>query len=332
MGYVSENVICLTGRHWGDLNAVKTELLADPSVEAVTWGSTIPSFGVSQTTSWKDEDNRALAAIYRFEKDFPQVYNIGIEAGRFFSDDFPGDRENSIVINRETAAFLELSDPVGNTTMLYGRQYNIIGVISRYMALPPIFGSTPSLYIHSGDNDEFLMIRINPLNRESTHDYITGVLNGFNPDYPVDIKYHDEVLYETTEAKSFVSSMQLMQLFFLLTIIASLVGLFGLSMFIAQKYRKEVGVRKVFGASIGSVMMKISKALIIQVTVAILIATPVSVVFSKGFLSVFAYRIEPGIMFFLTGGGFALILVVLTVSWQTWKAANRNPADILRYE
>jgi putative ABC transport system permease protein len=332
MGYVSENVICLTGRHWGDLNAVKTELLANPAVEAVTWGSTIPSFGVSQTANWKDEDNRSLAAIYRYEKDFPEVYNIAMEAGRFFSDNFPADKENSLVINRETAAFLELSDPVGNTTMLHGRQYNIIGVIDRYMAMPPIFGNTPSLYIHSGDSDEFLMIRINPLNRESTHEYITSVLNGFNPDYPVEIKYHDEVLYETTEAKSFVSAMQLMQLFFLLTIIASLVGLFGLSMFIAQKYRKEVGVRKVFGASVGSVMIKISRELIIQVSVAILIATPVAVVVANGFLSVFAYRIEPGILFFLTGGSFALILVVLTVSWQTWVAANRNPADILRYE
>ncbi|MGF1586133.1 MAG: ABC transporter permease [Bacteroidales bacterium] len=332
MGYVSENVICLTGRPWGDLKTVKAELLANPDIEAVSWGSTIPSYGVNQTTNWKDEDNRSLAAIYRFEQDFPVVYNIGVAEGRFFSENFAGDHENSIVINKETAEFIELSDPVGHTLMLYGNHYNIIGVMDNYMALPPIFGNTPSLYRPSGDNDEFLMIRINPASRQSAHEYITEVLSSFNPDYPVELKYHDDVLYETEEAQSFVSAMQLMQLFFLLTIIASLIGLFGLSMFIAQKYRKEVGVRKVFGASVRSVMMKISRGLVIQVVIAILIATPIAMVFTQGFLSVFHYRIEPGIWFFLSGGSIALILVVITVSWQTWRAANRNPADILRYE
>jgi putative ABC transport system permease protein len=332
MGYVSENVVCITGRPWGDLKTVKSELLASPDIEAVSWGSTIPSFGVNQTTNWRDDENRTLAAIYRYEHDFPIVYNIGLSGGRFFSEKFPGDHENSIVINKETAEFLELSDPIGHTLMLHGNQYDIIGVIDPYMAMPPIFGNTPSLYRPSGDTDEYLVIRINPANRESAHKHITDVLSSFNPDYPVELKYHDDVLYETEEAQSFVSAMQLMQLFFLLTIIASLIGLFGLSMFIAQKYRKEVGVRKVFGASVRSVMLRISRGLVIQVIIAILIATPIAMVFTQGFLSVFHYRIEPGILFFLSGGSIALILVVLTVSWQTWIAANKNPADILRYE
>jgi putative ABC transport system permease protein len=163
MGYVSENVICLTGRPWGDLKTVKSELLASPDIEAVSWGSTIPSFGVNQTTNWKDDDNRTLAAIYRYEQDFPIVYNIGLSGGRFFSEKFPGDHENSIVINKETAEFLELPDPIGHTLMLHGNHYNIIGIIDPYMAMPPIFGNTPSLYRPSGDTDEYLVIRVNPV-------------------------------------------------------------------------------------------------------------------------------------------------------------------------
>ncbi len=158
------------------------------------------------------------------------------------------------------------------------------------------------------------------------------MLDDINPDYPVEIKYHDEVIWEGEEARSFVSAMLLMQVFFLITIIASLIGLFGLSVFIAQRNRKEIGIRKVFGGTVGSVMYKISKELIVQVLIAILIATPIAMVISQGYLSVFNYRIEPGLLFYFAGGAIAFILVLFTVSWQTWIAANRNPVDVLRYE
>ncbi len=331
-GYDSENVIVLPGNKWGDLNVVKTELLSSPMIEVVSWGSAVPSHGVAQTTNWKDEHNRALAGAYSYEKDFPGLYGIGMKQGRFFSDEFAGDRENSMVINRQTAEILGYDDPVGETVMLWGEQYVIIGMIDEYMALPPIFPVNASLIRQSDNQDEHLFIRIRPENRAETHAFIAGLLSDINPDYPVEIKYHDEIIWEGEEARSFISAMLLMQVFFLLTIIASLIGLFGLSMFIAQRNRKEIGIRKVFGATVGSVMVKISRELIVQVLIAIFLATPLAMMISQGYLSVFQYRIEPGILFYLAGGAIAFVLVLLTVSWQTWLAANRNPVDVLRYE
>ena len=331
-GYDSENVIVLPGNEWGDLNVVKAGLKNNPAIEAVSWGSGVPSQGVSQTTAWKDEHNRVLASTYSYENNFPQLYGIEISEGRFFSDDFPGDRDNSIVINRQTADVLGYDDPLGETVMLWGDQYIIIGIIDDYMALPPIFPVNPSLIRQSGDSGEYLFIRIRPEERSETHSFITDFLTGINPDYPVNIKYHDEVIWESEEARSFISAMELMQLFFLLTIIASLIGLFGLSMFIARRNMKEVGIRKVFGATVASVVFKISREMIVQVLIAIVIATPIAFVISTGYLSVFQYRIDPGMLFFFSGGLIALILVILTVSWQTWVAANRNPVDVLRYE
>ena len=332
LGYDEENVIVMPGNKWGDLNVVKAELLSNPSVEAVSWGSAVPSHGVSQTTNWKDDENRIAASVVSYEMDFHEIYRIGMVEGRFFSENFPSDFENSIVINRLTAEILEYEDPVGENLMLWGSQYTIIGVINDYMDLPPIFPSNPALIRPSGDMDEYLFVRLRPEANQETHDFISGVLGGLNPDYPVDIKYHNEFLYETEEARSFVSAMQLMQMFFLTTIIASLIGLFGLSMFIARRNNKEVAVRKVFGASVTSVILKISKELIIQVAIAILIAIPLAMVISTGYLSVFQYRIDPGVTFFLAGGLIAFTLVVLTVSWQTWIAANRNPVEVLRDE
>jgi ABC-type antimicrobial peptide transport system permease subunit len=124
----------------------------------------------------------------------------------------------------------------------------------------------------------------------------------------------------------------LMNLFFILTIITSLVGLFGLSLFIAQRHRREVSIRKVFGASIPSIMLRLSKGLILQVFIAIVLATPVAMVLVTGYLSVFPSDFSIGLPFYLMGGGLALLLVLLTVGWQTWRAAMANPAEVLRNE
>ena len=332
-GYNAENVICVSGYQWGDLNKVKDELLKNPAIKYVSWGSTIPAMGYSVTNEWKEKDNKTMAAVYSFEEDYLKVYQIKLLKGRFFSDKFPSDKEgDNIVINKEAAVELGYTDPLSKSVKLWGKQYNIIGVVGRYMALPPIFDQIPILIRHSGNQNNFLLIKIAPVNRKESKKYITGTLQKFNSEYPIELKYHDEVMYGSKEGKSYVTAFKLMNLFFILTIVASLIGLFGLSLFIAQRHRKEIGVRKVFGASVINVSFKLLKSLIIQVLITIGIATPLVYVATKGYLSVFPYRIEPGILFFLSGGGIALLMLLISVSWQTWSAARKNPVESLRYE
>lgn len=332
-GFEADDVICISGYQWGDLNKVKDELLKNPNVEYVSWGSSIPSMGYSVTSEWKDEDNKTMAAVYFFASDYPEVFRIKMKNGRFLSEEFSADKEDkNIVINQETAFELGYTDPLQKSVKLWGKQYTIIGVIDKYMAFPPIFDQMPILIRYSDIRNEYLTIRISPLSRKETHEYITSTLKKFNSEYPIEIKYHKEILNGTKEAKSYITAGKLMNLFFILTIVASLIGLFGLSLFIAQRHRKEIGIRKVCGASVINVTFRLLKSLIIQVAIAITIATPVVIMATRGFLSVFPYRIEPGILFFLSGGGIALLLLVVTVSWQTISAASRNPVEALRYE
>jgi len=332
-GFDAENVICISGYPWGDLDKVKDELLKNPEVEYVSWGSSIPSMGYSVTPDWKEKNNKTMAAVYSFEHDYLNVFRIKMLNGRFLSEEFSTDKEDkNVVINRETAAELGYDDPLNKSVMLWGKQYTIIGVVDRYMALPPIIDQIPIL-IRSGDKrNEYLTIRIKPGNREKTHEFIVRTLKKFNSEYPVELKYHQDILNDTKEAKSYITAGKLMNMFFILTIAASLIGLFGLSLFIAQRHRKEIGIRKVCGASVLKVTFKLLKSLIIQVAISIAIATPIVFTITRGFLSVFPYRIEPGILFFLSGGGIALLLLLLSVSWQTIGAAGRNPVESLRYE
>ncbi|MBU8893497.1 MAG: ABC transporter permease [Bacteroidales bacterium] len=330
--YDSENVICISGTPWGDLSKIKEELLKNPIVEFVSWGSSLPEYALSLTTDWKDKDNKTLASIYNFEEDYLNVFKINMLEGRFFSQKFPSDPENSVVINKLAANALDYDNPVGKTVLIGEKRYNIVGVIDSYRTIPPIFDHVPLLIRTGAKNSNYLTIRINPSNREIAHQYITNTLKEFNSDIPIELKYHYDVLFSTTEAKSFISSGKLMSLFFYLTIITSLVGLFGLSLFIAERNSRVISIRKVFGASISNIMLRLSKGIIVQVIIAFILATPVSMMAMTGYLSVFPSSFDLGLFVFLLGGVVAMILVLLTVGWQTWQAANANPANALRFE
>jgi len=330
--YDEENVICMPGYPWGDLKKVKEELLKNPAIEIVSWGSSIPSMGFNGITEWKDEHNEDIAVSNSFGLDYPAVYRIKMKSGRYFSSEFTADTNNSIIVNQVAADELGFSDPVDKMMYAFGRQYKIIGVIDNYMAIPPIFERMPLLITLSGDQDNYLIMRINPANREATREYIVNTLQKFNPDHPVDIKYHQDILFEQKESRSYISAGKLMNLFFILTIITSLIGLFGLSVFIAERHRKEVGIRKACGAPAFKIILKLSKGLLVQVLIVLGIATPLSYFITNGYLSVFPVHFNPGIFFYLFGGLAGSLILMITVSWQTWHAANRNPVEALRYE
>jgi hypothetical protein len=148
----------------------------------------------------------------------------------------------------------------------------------------------------------------------------------------VEIKYHDDVIMGTKEAQSYVAASRLMHVFFLLTIINSLIGIFGLSVFVAQRNRKAIGIRKVFGANIFGIMFRHSKGLIIQTLFAVALASPISYIVGKGYLSVFPQHVHPGIQLLLFGGLLIAAMLTITVSWQTIKAARTDPARSLHYE
>jgi ABC-type antimicrobial peptide transport system permease subunit len=326
------NVICINGYPWGDLNKVKDELLKNSAIEAVSWGSNLPTMGYNLTMYWKEKDNKTLVTDYYFAPDYLKVYSIKLKAGRFLSDEYPSDKEQAVVINDRTAAELGYTDPVNKQVMIRGKQYTIVGITDDYMAVPPIMEKMAQLITYSGDVNEYLIIRVKPGNKEAVHQYITSTLRKFNPDYPVEVRYHNDIILNTKEAKSYVAASRLMHVFFLLTILNTLIGIFGLSVFIAQRNRKAIGIRKVFGANIIGIMLRHSKGLIIQTLFAIALASPISYMVGKGYLSVFPEHVNPGILFLLYGGLLIALMLAMTVSWQTLMAARTDPARSLHYE
>ena len=174
------------------------------------------------------------------------------------------------------------------------------------------------------------MVKVKPSNAKSTINTIKEICNNFYPDLIFEFHFIDERLERIyqTDTKTF----QLMGYFTALAIIIACMGLFGLASFMMKRRTKEIGVRKVLGASITHILIALTKDFTKWILIANIIAFPIAWYAMNKWLQNFAYRIDLTIWPFLMAGLSALIIALLTVSWQTVKAARTNPVDSLRYE
>ncbi len=328
-GYNTDNVITINGYQWGDLSVIKDELLKNSAIEYVSWSDGLPAIFFNMTNSWKEEGNKEMATLMSCAGNYTDVFRIRMKDGRFFSDEFSGEK-NSVVINSLMAHSLGMQNPVGKPMLLNNRLYIIIGVVDDFQSVPVIFDEMPLIMNYEDLQSEFLLIRVNENRRKEAQTYITSVLRNANPDYPIELKYYID--YASEAGKSFIATNTLMDIFTLIIIVNAMMGLFGLSFFIAQHKNKEVGIRKVCGASVKDMIWRLSKGFTSKLVIALAIATPITYFAGQQFVSTFTNHIAMTPDLFLIGGILALLMVALASGWKIAYAASRNPVEGLRYE
>ncbi len=325
----ADNVWMANGWYWGDLDKVKDELLKCPDIETVSWGSSIPGINMNIVNNWKEPGNTAMALDLTCESDYAKVFQIKMLQGRYFSDEYPAD-DQSVVINSLTAQVLGYDEPLGKSLWYRERTYQIIGVIDNYQAVPVIFDKMPIIMTRSEAMNHNLFIRARQGRMEEAREYTTGVLAKINPTQPVELTTFNDIIMDV--GKSYRATGTLIDIFTLVVICNAMMGLFGLSLFVSQFRDKEVGIRKVCGASGWSIIRKLSKGFALQLLVALVIATPISMFLGKGYVSTFANHISMTPDLFLQGGALAFLMVVLATGSRIGYAATRNPVEVLRYE
>jgi putative ABC transport system permease protein len=254
--------------------------------------------------------------------------------GRDFSRDFASDREG-VVVNESAVEMMRLQNPVGELLIKNRNgqrtEYKILGVIRDVVKGSPFERTDPCLYFLSGNSLGWLHIRMN--NRVTAMEAlpkIEAVFKQLVPSAPFDYTFADDD-YQA-KFKSEVRMSTLATIFTFLTILISCLGLFGLSSFIAEQRTKELGIRKVMGASVISLWQMLSRDFVLLVVLSCLIAIPLSFSFMSNWLEHYEYRTEiPGYVFVLASTG-ALLVTLLTVSYQAVKAALMNPVKSLRSE
>jgi len=250
--------------------------------------------------------------------------------GRDFSRDFAADTAR-FIINEQAKKYLGFEEPVGHYFLSDSNRIEIIGVVNDFHSLPLTYKIEPLILNIWPEFYTLALIRILPGNLQEAIDHIEKIWNKVVPGFPFEYNFVDESIdqmYRTEERLG-----NLLKYFTILAIIIACLGLFGLASFTAEQRTQEIGIRKVMGARVSTVMLLLSREFTWLVVISCLIAIPAAlIVMKKVFLQNFEYRTDVAWWIFLGASLAALLIAILTVSYQAARAALSNPADALRYE
>jgi len=337
MGYAKEQIITLPVRGSSirqNIQAIKTELLKYSGITAVSTSGRLPN-NIDTFTSrdWTGRNpDEPIPIFYNTaDYDFTGLFGMQIVQGRSFSRDFPSDKNGAFLVNETAVKVAEWESSIGRKlTHWSGETGTIVGVLKDFH-LQSLHSPIEPLYIFLDPNNfSNLSIKIKSADIPATIDYVKGVMKTFSPSYPFSMSFFDEVF-----ERAYFTELRMVRIFgafALLAIFIACLGLFGLTTFAAELRTKEIGIRKVLGASYSKIFLLLSREFIGWVLLANLIAWPIAYYAMNRWLQNFAYRIHIGIAAFLLSGGTALLIAYLTVSYQSIKSARANTVDSLRYE
>ena len=338
LGFNKDQTMVIDTNQDKNKDAFKESLSSVPGVLSTTFSSTVPGDGVS--TAYSKVENKSgdmqTASLDIFFVDFNYInqYKIKLVAGRGFSKDFGTDTTEAMVINESAAKLLGYSSPreaIGKKFQQWGREGKIIGVIKdfHYQALQePIKPLT--MRIEAGGNYQMISIKVAGNNLPSTIKAIQSKWNQIIPNRPFEYTFLDESFDKQYRAEDRFGN--LFFYFAILAIFISCLGLLGLASYSTLQRTKEIGVRKVLGASIPDIVNLLSKEFLKLVLLAFIIAVPVAWIFMNKWLHDFAYRTNLAWWMFLFAGIAAVIIALATISFQAIKAAVANPVKSLRTE
>ena len=314
---------------------IKHDLLQIPGITSITNTSHLPVLvagGFYEVWGRSDEEARYLATT---SVDYDYVKTIGVEMkeGRFYSRHFSTDSISAVVVNETALEQMGLESGTGERFLYRGEYYNIIGVMKDFHHVPLILKITPVLFRLQPAGNDYILLRIGSSDAADMSRILEQITSTWKQNFPeLPLEYNFLEDYEFPQERVIYSAERLMRYFTILAILISSMGLFGLSTFMAERKTKEIGIRKVMGASIERIIRIFSREYLKLIILANLIAWPLAWLLMKQFLTAFAYRTKISPWIFLVVGIFVYILAIITVGVQAYRSALRNPADTLRYE
>lgn len=353
LGFDKEHLLVLPFHNYEkQYGAFKNTLQKDPGIDNIAIAGWNPGIGYGGSGSWESENDSTQQLSVDFvhaDLDFISTLKLQLIEGRLFSEKFAADTlepsfttmsesewqttlyNRSIIINEAAVKQLGIKNPVGKQLKYPALQGTVIGVIKDFNGLSLHHAVTPiAISASSNSNRGYVFIRINPGNTERTLAYIKKQWQSFYPKTLFEISFVDDSMRKlyTTEKRL----AGLFSAFAFLGILIACMGLFGLVTFLAEQRTKEIGIRKVMGASIGNITTMLTKDFLKPILFAALLTFPIAWYAMNQWLQNFAYRINMEWWVFVLAGTLAVLIALLTVSFQAIKAALANPVKSLRTE
>ena len=334
-GYNVENLLTVpaTGNVLQNFEVIKNELLNQNLAETVTSSSSpitaVFSFQGYVNWSGKREGQRASFATVAVNRDYSKTLGIRIVSGRDFSPEFAD--STSIIVNEAAVAYMGLKDPIGETVEVFEKKYTIVGVMENVVMLSPTRAVDPTLFIYDPSWISHVTIRLPEHTKmDETLSRIESVFRRHNPAYPFTYRFTDQDFEDKFTNLKRIGYLS--NIFSSLAIAISCLGLFGLAAFTVEQRTKEIGIRKVLGATVSHVVILISRDFTRLIAVAFVLATPLAGWLMSDWLSQFEYRIAIEWWIPVVSGIIVFALALSVVSVQALRAAIANPASSLKSE
>jgi len=316
----------------GHYNALRNDLIRTGAVQDVTESSNLPtnltSFQVG--FDWRGKPPGSLPEIgaVSVSHDFGNTIGWTIKEGRDFSRDFPAD-SGAFILNESAARLVGFKNPVGEKMTWWGNPNVIAGVVKDMVMQSPYTAVRPTIFILNYSNLKYISIRVKPtIPMAAALEKMGQVFKLYNPGSPFLYQFMDEQFAEKFDNEQRLGDLS--GFFASLAIFISCLGLFGLASFVAAQRTKEIGVRKVLGASLFNLWRLLSKEFIMLVMLSFLIASPLSWFILHAWLRQYAYHADISWWVFAVAGLMGLLITLITVSFQAVRAAMTNPIKSLR--
>lgn len=312
--------------------ALKNELIQKGIAGSVTMASS----AATEINSHSDVDNwpgklagetvemgRILVSA-----DYFKTMGMTIREGRDFTSEYD---TTSVIFNEAAIKRLRLKNPVNQIITFNGRQLRIVGVAKDALMLSPFAPADPTIFVCSYEPQGHLIYRLSPhIQPQQAITQLTAIFNKYNPSFPYSYRFADQTYAEKFNLEILIGKLS--GVFAGLAIFISCLGLFGLAAYIAEQRTKEIGIRKVLGASVSQLWLLLSKDFIVLVLISCIIASPIAFYFLHDWLQKYPYRINIGADVFILAAVMAILITLLTISFQAIKAALANPVKSLRNE
>ena len=313
--------------------ALKTDLVRSGLVTAITASSSPVTehrmySGVDNWQGKRPDESVGLARVAVADGDFFRTLGIALIEGR----DFIGASDSAnVILNESAVRKMHFTQALGQVITWDGQVVRVVGVVSDAIVSSPFAAADPAIFLYRPDWSRILTYRLAPAaDTRQAIARLAAIFSKYNPSIPYVYKFVDEVYDEKFFLETLIGKLS--GLFASLAIFISCLGLFGLAAYMAEQRKKEIGIRKVLGATIVQVWMMLSGDFIVLVGIASLIAAPLAFLFLHGWLQHYSYRISmgPGVFIATSIGGIAL--TVCAISYQAIRAATTNPVKSLRMD
>jgi putative ABC transport system permease protein len=319
---------------YGHYDILRNELLKTNAVSEMSESSssmTDQNNGVTNL-SWrgKDPEFHPLLAQNYITYEFGKTVDWKLTQGRDFSKAFATD-SSAMILNETALKLMGLKDPLNEFVSIGDKQYKVIGITKDLVKENPFKPVTPSFFVLNYDNVAYINIKLNPvLSASESLKKVENVFRKLNPSSPFIYSFVNENYAQKFGLEERISKLS--TFFAILAIFISCLGLFGLASFMAEQRTKEIGVRKILGATTANLWAMLSKDFVILVMISLLIASPIAYYFMNNWIQNYTFRTEISWWIFAIAGLGALTVTLLTVSYQAIKAALMNPVKSLKTE